>query len=67
MSENPMKIALQVAEECGINTLEDLGTYMSVIKEHCLDKDITDAETMKKTWIEFKNSLKKAAKKVKGK
>lgn len=45
-------------DEFDIQDKEDYATFMSVIKEHCLDKNIYDFDMIKHTWENFKNSIK---------
>ncbi len=48
---------LEVLQECDIKNKDDYATFMSVVKEHCLEKGINDYETIKNTWLAFKASL----------
>lgn len=56
---------LEVIEECHIQNKEDYATFIPVIKEHCLDKGITDYETIKQTWFKFKANLQQVAQDIK--
>lgn len=56
--ENKIQTFLGVIIDCNIRNKEDYATFMAVIKEHCLDKGITDYDSIKTTWIQFKTSLK---------
>lgn len=55
---------LDVCKECNIQTGEDFIHFMSVIKEHCLDKGITDYKSIMTCWQNHKESLKNIAKHV---
>lgn len=60
LGKNKFKNFLEVVETCEIKTGYDFVHFMSVIKEHCIDKGITDFDKVKKCWEEHKDSLKKA-------
>lgn len=60
LSKNKFEIFLEVLKECEIKTGYDFMHFMSVIQEHCIDKNITDYEEVKKIWEEHKDSLKKS-------
>lgn len=48
---------LEVVETCEIKTGYDFVHFMSVVKEHCIDKGITDFDEVKKCWEEHKDSI----------
>ena len=56
---------LDVIYECKITNKEDYATFMAVTKEHCLDKGITDYETIKENWLRFKANLSNIVKEIK--
>ena len=58
LGKNKFKNFLEVIEECEIKTGYDFIHFMSVIKEHCIDKGITDYDEVKKIWKEHKKSIK---------
>ena len=58
MEKNKFQIFLDVLKECDIQTGYDFAHFMSVIDEHCLNKGITDYDTIIKTWNNHKNGLK---------
>lgn len=55
---------LDVVKECNIQTGDDFVHFMAVIKEHCLDKGITDYKEIIKVWNEHKQSLKDIVKNI---
>lgn len=56
---------LDVFEECDIKNGIDFMHFMSVIKEHCIDKGITDYEEVKRIWKKHKDSIKTATNSIK--
>lgn len=62
LEKNKFKNFLEVVEECGIKTGYDFVHFMSVTKEHCVDKGITDYDEVKKIWEEHKKSIEKVVK-----
>lgn len=57
LSKNKFEIFLEVLKECGIKTGYDFMHFMSVIQEHCIDKNITGYEEVKKIWNSHKESI----------
>lgn len=57
LSKNKFEIFLEVLKECEIKTGYDFMHFMSVIQEHCIDKNITDYEEVKKIWNSHKESI----------
>jgi len=57
LSKNKFEIFLGVLKECEIKTGYDFMHFMSVIQEHCIDKNITDYEEVKKIWNSHKESI----------
>lgn len=57
LSKNKFEIFLEVLKECGIKTGYDFVHFMSVIQEHCIDKNITGYEEVKKIWNSHKESI----------
>ena len=53
---NDMRWFFDIIDEFNL-CKEDIKTFVSVIKEHCINKGIYDLESIKNTWKEFKNSL----------
>lgn len=62
--EDKFQNFLDVVKECNIQTGEDFAHFMSVIKEHCLDKGITDYKSIMACWQNHKESLKNIAKHI---
>lgn len=60
LGKNKFKNFLEVVEDCGIKTGYDFIHFMSVTKEHCVDKGITDYDEVKRIWEEHKESIKQA-------
>ena len=60
LGKNKFKNFLEVLGDCEIKTGCDFVHFMSVIKEHCLDKGITDYDEVKKVWKDHKESIKQA-------
>ena len=60
LGKNKFKNFLEVVEDCGIKTGYDFIHFMSVTKEHCVDKGITDYDEVKKIWEEHKDSVIRA-------
>lgn len=58
LSKNKFEIFLEVLKEFGIKTGYDFMHFMSVIQEHCIDKNVTDYEEVKKIWEEHRKSIK---------
>ena len=58
LGKNKFKNFLEVIEECGIKTGYDFIHFMSVTKEHCIDKGVTDYDEVKRIWEEHKESIK---------
>lgn len=65
LGKNKFKNFLEVIEECGIKTAFDFIHFMTVTKEHCIDKGITDYDEVKKIWNEHKDSIKKGVNSIK--
>ena len=61
LGKNKFKNFLEVVEDCGIKTGYDFIHFMSVTKEHCVDKGITDYDEVKKVWKEHKDSIIQAS------
>ena len=57
LGKNKFKNFLEVVETCEIKTGYDFVHFMSVVKEHCIDKGITDYDEVKKIWEEHKDSI----------
>ena len=55
---NKFQIFLTILKECDIKTGYDFEHFMSVIREHCIDKGINDYESILKCWNNHKKSLK---------
>ena len=64
MEKNKFTDFLEVIAECDIQHKEDYATFMAVIKEHCLDKGVTEYEEIKDTWLRFKANLQDVAKHI---
>lgn len=62
LGKNKFKNFLEVIEDCGIKTGYDFIHFMSVIKEHCIDKGITDYDEVKRIWEDHKESIKQIVK-----
>ena len=60
LGKNKFKNFLEVVEDCGIKTGYDFIHFMSVTKEHCVDKGITDYDEVKRIWEEHKDSVVRA-------
>ena len=65
LGKNKFKNFLEVVEDCEIKTGYDFIHFMSVTKEHCIDKGITDYDEVKKIWEEHKESVKKSVNSIK--
>lgn len=57
LGKDKFKNFLEVVETCEIKTGYDFVHFMSVVKEHCIDKGITDFDEVKKCWEEHKDSI----------
>lgn len=57
LDDRRFEVFLSVLEDNNIQTKEVFSEFMNVIKEHCLDKNIRDYATIKKTWKEYKDSI----------
>lgn len=62
--EDKFQNFLDVIKECNIQTGDDFARFMSVIKEHCLDKGITDYKSIMACWQSHKDSLKNIVKHI---
>jgi len=65
LGKNKFNNFLDVLKECDIKNGIDFMHFMSVIKEHCVDKGINDYEEVKRIWKEHKDSIKTATNSIK--
>ena len=65
LEDRRFDVFLSVVEDFGLQSGDKFVEFISVIKEHCLDKGIHDYSTIKQTWREFVESKKDTARKIK--
>lgn len=65
LEDRRFDVFLSVVEDFGLQRPENFVEFISVIKEHCLDKGIHDYATIKQTWKEFVESKANATRKIK--